>query len=420
MKILLVNKFHYIKGGSETYYFGLGELLKEKGHEVIYFSMKDDRNFPCGQEGYFTEHMDFNGKMDKIRMLQTGMKILYSREAKKKISALIQKEKPDVVHLNLFQRQLTHSIIDAVTKYHIPIVYTAHDLNCICPNYMMLTHGNICEACKSGHYGACFRNQCIKDSSVKSLLSAAEAYLYKWKKTYQKIDLFITPSAFYKRKIEEAAITTSPVIHMKNFLPAKSVYQAVEENDSYFLYFGRLSKEKGIMTMLKAYQESGLENPLYLAGSGDLEDEIQEYISCHQLKDRIRLMGFLSGEVLQRIVQRAKCIVLPSEWYENGPYTIMEAMAQGKPVIVSSNGGLPEIVENGETGYIARPKDTASLAECMKKMAGLSREEYRIMGERAVANAKRDFDADQYLKKLVQYYEQVRRSYGKNRSSNIT
>ena len=144
MKILLVNKFHYIKGGSETYYFGLGELLKEKGHEVIYFSMKDDRNFPCGQEGYFTEHVDFNGKMDKIRMLQTGMKILYSREAKKKISALIQKEKPDVVHLNLFQRQLTHSIIDAVTKYHIPIVYTAHDLNCICPNYMMLTHGNIC------------------------------------------------------------------------------------------------------------------------------------------------------------------------------------------------------------------------------------------------------------------------------------
>lgn len=420
MKILLVNKFHYIKGGSETYYLGLGRLLEEKGHEVIYFSMKDERNIPCRQELYFTSHMEFNGTLSKAQMLHTGLKILYSREAKKKMTALIQREMPDIVHLNLFQRQLTHSIIDAVKKFHIPIVYTAHDLNCICPNYMMLTHGNICEACKSGHYGACFKNQCVKDSGVKSFLSAAEAYIYKWKKTYRKIDLFITPSAFYKHKIEEARITASPVVHMKNFLPSGSIYRAEPENDSYFLYFGRLSKEKGIMTLLKAYQDSGLDHPLYIAGSGDLEDGIREYIRSNHLEERVRLLGFQTGEALQHIVQRAKCIVLPSEWYENGPYTVMEAMAQGKPVIVSSNGGLPEIVENGVTGYIAKPKDCASLAECMQRMAGLSKEDYRSMGEKAVQNAKRDFDADQYLKKLLQYYEQVRRSYGKNRSSNIT
>lgn len=420
MKILLVNKFHYIKGGSETYYLGLGRLLEEKGHEVIYFSMKDERNLPCSQEHYFTENVEFNGRMSKAEMLHTGLKILYSREAKRKISALVQRERPDIVHLNLFQRQLTHSIIDAVKKFHIPIVYTAHDLNCICPNYMMLTHGNICEECKNGHYGACFRNQCVKDSRVKSFLSAAEAYFYKWKKSYQKIDLFITPSAFYKRKIEEAGITASPVVHMKNFLPGGSIYRAASENDSYFLYFGRLSKEKGIMTLLKAYRESGLDNLLFLAGSGELEERIREYIRDNHLQDRVRLLGFQSGEVLEHTVQRAKCIVLPSEWYENGPYTVMEAMAQGKPVIVSSNGGLPEIVENGITGYIAKSKDSTSLAECMKKMARLSKEDYQSMGEKAVANAKRDFNGDEYLKKLVKYYEQVRRSYGKNRSSNIT
>ncbi|WP_394922838.1 glycosyltransferase [uncultured Robinsoniella sp.] len=420
MKILLINKFHYIKGGSETYYFGLGKLLKEKGHEVIYFSMKDELNFPCSQERYFVEHVDFNDKMSKMQKIQTGLKILYSREAKKKISELIEKEKPDVVHLNLFQRQLTHSIIDAIRKYNIPIVYTAHDLNCVCPNYMMLTHGNICEECKSGHYGACFRNQCVKNSSVKSFLSAAEAYLYKWKKTYQKIDLIITPSAFYKRKIEEASVTSTSVVHIKNFLPPGSVYHAELRNDSYFLYFGRLSIEKGIMTLLKAYQISNLQNPLYLAGSGSMEKEIKEYIRINHLEERVRLLGFQSGDVLHRIIQRAKCIILPSEWYENGPYTIMEAMAQGKPVIVSSNGGLPEIVENGATGYIANPGDINSLSECMQRMAKLSSDEYRGMSEKAVANAKRDFDADQYLKKLLKYYEQVRSSYGKNRSSNIT
>ena len=144
MKICLVNKFHYIKGGSETYYFALGELLEKNGHEVIYFSMKDEKNRSCVQEKYFVENIDFNATMSKLQTIKAALKMLYSFEAKNKFKQLIEDEKPDIIHLNIFQSQLTGSIVDIAEKYKVPIVYTAHDLKSICPNYQMMNHGELC------------------------------------------------------------------------------------------------------------------------------------------------------------------------------------------------------------------------------------------------------------------------------------
>ena len=206
MKILLVNKFHNVKGGSETYYFGLGELLKKAGHEVIYFSMKDEKNVPCREEKYFVENVDFNAPMGKVGLIKASLKMLYSFEAKKKFDKLLRGEKPDIIHLNIFQSQLTGSIVDVAKKHKIPIVYTAHDLKSVCPNYQMMDKGQVCEKCINGNYMNCFKSGCMKDSKLKSLLATMEAYVYKFKKTYEKIDLVITPSAFYKKKIDEARV----------------------------------------------------------------------------------------------------------------------------------------------------------------------------------------------------------------------
>ena len=200
MKVLLINKFHYIKGGSETYYFGLGELLKRNGHDVIWFSMQDDKNVPCDQSKYFVEHVDYNQPMSKSQMVKVGLKMLYSLEAKKRMEELILEEKPDIAHLNIFQTQLTASIVDVLHKYHIPIVYTMHDLKSLCPCYTMMTHGHVCEKCLHGSHLNCVKNRCMKDSLLKSILGAMEAEVYRWKRTYNKIDLIITPSAFYREK----------------------------------------------------------------------------------------------------------------------------------------------------------------------------------------------------------------------------
>ncbi len=411
MKVLLVNKFHYLKGGSETYYFGLGELLKEYGCEVIYFSMKDSKNYPCDQEKYFVENVDFNAPMGKIQLARTAMKMLYSVEAKNKFERLLIKERPDIIHLNIFQSQLTSSIVDVAYKYNIPIIYTAHDLKSICPDYQMLDHGKVCEKCIYGNYWNCFRAGCMKDSKAKSLLAFMEATLYKWKRTYQKMDLIITPSLFYKKQIERSGITKSPVIHMPNFLPKNTKYLQSKKIGEYFLYFGRLSREKGILTLIKAYQNAKVECPLYIVGNGPMKKKIEQLIEQLHIKDKVKLLGFKSGNELNSLVKRSLCVCLPSEWYENGPYSIMEAMASGKPTIVSKIGGLPEMVEDGINGYVREAGDINGFADALIKMEELTEEEYLYMSKRNMEKAMNLFNYEQYIIQLLSYYRAVLRQY---------
>ena len=151
MKILLVNKYFNMHGGSETYFFGLADLLRQAGHEVIFFAMQDEKNLPCEQSAYFVSNVEFNGELTATQKLKAAFRMVYSFEAKKKISALIEKEKPDIIHINLFHRVLTASIVDAAKKHGIPVVLTMHDLNCVCPNHVMLDHGKICEAPDGRH-----------------------------------------------------------------------------------------------------------------------------------------------------------------------------------------------------------------------------------------------------------------------------
>lgn len=407
MKILLVNKYHYVKGGSETYYFGLANLLQAHGHEVIYFAMADEKNRPCEQEKYFVSNVDFNGDISKIQKVKAGFRVLYSFEAKKSISALIEQERPDVVHINLVHRHITLSIVRAIRKYNIPIVFTAHDLNCVCPNHTMLSNGKMCELCLHGKYSNCIKNKCVKCSTAKSALAAIEAINYRRMKIYDDIDLFITPSAFYKKKFEESGIIHSEIVHMKNFLPVDTTYSSDNPDKGYLLYLGRISEEKGVPTLVKAVEKLENEIPLYILGTGPVEDEVKAYIDEKNLGDRIKMLGFKSGDELKKYVAEAKCIILPSECYENGPYAIMEAMSQGKPVIVSNCGGLPEIVKVGKTGFIFKPFDVDDLKSCIEKVCALSNDEYRQMGINAVNMAKADFSPEKYVEKLIDIYEKL-------------
>lgn len=404
MKVLLVNKFHYIKGGSETYYFGLGELLKKHGCDVVYFSMKDEKNYPCKQEKYFVDNVDFNASMSKIQIATVSLKMLYSFEAKKKFEQLIIGERPDIIHLNIFQSQLTGSIVDVAKRYHIPIVYTAHDLKSVCPNYQMLNHGEVCEKCLNGNYINCFLSGCMKDSKAKSFLAMLEAEVYKWKKIYQKFDLVITPSLFYKKKIEEARIVKCPVVHMTNFLPEGTEYKSNTKKSEYFLYFGRLSREKGILTLIEAYAQAKVSKPLYIVGTGPVKKQIVQLIHKKKLENRVKLLGFKSGQELKDIVANALCVCLPSEWYENGPYSIMEAQAAGRPVIVSSNGGLPELVKNGITGYVVKPKNVDDLVNKLELCEG----KMDWNEDKIVRWAESRYDSKKYSECIMKLYRKLK------------
>ena len=330
MKILLVNKFHYLKGGSEKYYFELAELLKKHGHEVAFFSMEDEKNIHTENKEYFVKPIDLNNG-SKLKALD----VIYSRENKKKMEETLDDFKPDIVHLNNFQRQLSASIIEPIKKKSIPIVFTAHDVQAICPAITMLDNDkNICEQCMSGKYINCIKKKCNKGSTLKSIIGALEGRYYKNKKIYtEQIDCIITPSEFYKKKFVQDGIQENKIEAIHNFINIEE-YNLSVEDEGYALYFGRLSKEKGILNLIKAFSKlkSG---QLYIAGEGEEKETIEKMVKDNHLENRIKLLGFLNSDEMKETIGKCKFVIVPSIWYENCPYSVMETLAIGKPVIRS-------------------------------------------------------------------------------------
>ncbi len=404
MKVLLINKYHYMRGGSETYYFGLAELLRQKGHEVIFLAMEDEKNLPCAQAEYFVSHVEFNGELSFMDKLKAAGRMIYSFEAKKKLLALIDKEKPDIVHINLFHRVLTAAVVDAAKKRGIPVVFTMHDLNAICPNHTMLDHGSICEACLTGNYFQCVKRVCFKDSRAKCLMAAIESTYNKLSGLYRKLDLVITPSEFYKEKLLASGLTNCPVVHMKNFLPPETLYTHSPRGD-YVLYFGRLSYEKGILTLVKAMK--GINAPLCIVGTGPEEAAIREEAKKLGIANRVIFMGFQTGKDLTDLIRNAGVVVVPSEWYEASGYTACEAAALGKVVVAADAGGLPENLIDGITGFVYPMGDVEALASAINRVRRLPDPLYRNMAEMAIDNAKVLFDPTAYVDKLIAHYQEL-------------
>lgn len=404
MKVLLVNKFHYRKGGSETYYFTLAEALKRRGHEVVFFAMRDENNLPCEQEPYFVSNASVSGGLkSKLNMV---LHIAYSKEAYRNMKRLLEEERPDLVILNLVHKQLTLSIIDAIREYdaRLPVFWTMHDLITVCPSYTMLDgEGNICEKCLSGDFRPCVENRCIKGSALMSMLSRYEAEYIRKKGWYDQVDLFICPSEFYREKLSNAGFTRSPVVRIRNPLPPDTLYESTGSHKGYVLYFGRLSQEKGVKTLIDAAKIARF--PLVLLGTGPMEEELRAYAGGLA---NVEFKGFQTGSALTRYVKNSACVVLPSKWYENGPYSAMEAMAMGKPLIVSENGGLPELVDDGVTGYVYGT-EAETLTRCIQKLLALSSEEYQEMSVASVRKAENLFNADNYVTELQRWYERIRK-----------
>lgn len=399
MKILLVNKFHWPKGGSETYYFELGKMLKKHGHEVAYFSMKNDKNIKTGDKEYFVDEFDSNGKN-----VFKSIDIIHSKKNKKVMEQALEDFKPDIVHVNLFQRHLTYSVIEAVKEKNIPIVYTAHDLQAVCPASAMLCSGKICEKCLNGSKFNCFKNNCVKNSKLKSLLSSIEATRYKKKKVYDMFDMIIPPSNFVGEKIKMDGINSKiEVLH--NFVDINNFNPNNNNDKKYVFFFGRLSVEKGIINLLQAFSMQS-EGNLYIAGDGPEKDNIKKYIADNHLSGRVKMLGFLSQSEVKKYISNSSFVVVPSIWYENCPYSILETFAMGKPVIGSKIGGIPELIKDGQNGYLYEYNDINKLSKLINKM--FLDENLRIqMGQHSREIAEKNYSIDIYYEHLIEIYTRL-------------
>ena len=401
MKILMVNKFHYLKGGSEKYYFELANLLKEKGHQVAFFSMQDEKNVKTGEKEYFVEKIDLNTG-SKLKALD----IIYSKKNKEKMLEAIKEFKPDIVHVNNFQRQLSESIIQAANENKIPVVYTAHDVQAICPAITMLdSNKEICELCKKGKYFNCTKKKCIKDSTLKSILGAIEGKYYRINGVYNtKIKYIITPSEFYKQKLIEDGIKENKIQAIHNFIDIDQ-YNFQVEDEGYALYFGRLSKEKGILNLIEAF--CNLKNEkLYIAGDGPEREKIEKIIEDKHLENNIKLLGYLNQDKEKEYLRKARFIVVPSIWYENCPYSILETQAIGKPVIGANIAGIPELVKNKVNGLTYKYDSVKELEEKMKILFKdkLLAEKY---GKKAKEIALKEYDKEIYYNKIIEIYKKA-------------
>ncbi len=401
--ILNVNKFHYVRGGSERYYFDLQELLRERGHDVISFSMTHPANRPSAQAAYFVPHVAWDGGGSVGSAVAAAAGVISSRTARRRIDALLSAERVDVAHLHNVAHQLSPSIFGPLRRRKIPVVQTLHDYKLICPNYRLFTEGAPCERCRGGRYWNAWRHRC-QGGAAASLLIAVESSIHRGAGSYQRgVDLFLAPSRFLFEKAVAFGIPEERLRHLPYPIPLPT--DAVEsERGGYFLYAGRLTAEKGLRTLLAAAERApGVR--IEIAGDGELRDEVAALAArC----PGVTLRGHLAPDEVLRLQRGAIAVVVPSEWYENLPFAILEAFAAGTPAIASRIGGIPELVVDGETGWLFPPGDAAALAERLTRAAA-DRPTLVEMGRRARAFVRKRHDPAAHYDALLGVYDEAGR-----------
>jgi len=349
MKILMVNKFLHPNGGSETYIFKLGAYLQQQGHQVQYFGMEHEGRIVGNHVGAYTSNMDFHGA-SLLDRLTYPIRTIYSVEARKKIRLVLDDFLPDVVHLNNFNYQLTPSIILEVrtwekqTGHKCRIVFTAHDSQLVCPNHLMQNPvtGETCTKCLEGSFISCVKGRCIHASLAKSVIGAMESIFWNLQGVYRQLDAVISPSRFLAEKLSSNPDLKERIVVLHNFVEKQEITQ--EEKENYILFFGRFSKEKGIETLLEVVDQLPHVRFVFV-GSGPLQAKIDS-------RNNIENLGFLQGEALYRVIAKAVLTVVPSECFENCPFTVMESQMYGTPVLGADIGGIPELIRAGQTGEL--------------------------------------------------------------------
>lgn len=398
MKVLMVNKFLYPAGGAETYTFKIGEYWEKQGHEVEYFGMHHSDNVVGNRWNLYTGSMDFHKKGIRAN-LANPFKLIYSVEAKRKIGSILKTFQPDVMHINNFNYQLTPSILSAVQEYRkrsgkkIRVVYTAHDSQLICPNHYMYSPGqrHVCEKCLHGSFLHCVSGRCIHNSFLRSCIGAIEGIYWKKRNIYSVIDVIICPSLFMKEKLDTNSLLAARTVMLRNFV--EPVEQKPENEGKYVLYFGRYSDEKGIRMLLDVCRELP-QIPFVFAGDGPLINLVDGVAN-------VKNVGFLTGDDLANLIRGARFSICPSECHENCPFSVIESMMCGTPVLGSDLGGIPELIKDGKTGWLFPGGDGERLQQMIRTIWESSEpEEYRV------ACCEETFDTlDEYGRKLFSVYQ---------------
>ncbi len=366
-KILIANWTWYPSGGDWTYVDCLVKFYESMGHEVIPFSMHNEKNFPTPYSKYFISNVDYkvlNKNKSLLKGVQAIKKTIYSSEARQNIARLLDENKIDIVHLNNVHHYLTPaSIIPEIKKRGIPILWTLHDYVALCPNTTFVSNGKICEKCKTGKFYHCITNKCKKNSFPASVVASMESYTNNFLNPYKHVDYFICPSNFIKTKFESFGFNKEKLVQIHNLFDTDSVRLKEIENPyksdrKYIVYVGNVLKVKGIFTLVKALENIDVD--LYVIGDGEHYQDLKQLLETQNIKNVI-LLGRKNKDEVFYYTAKSLFIVLPTEMYENLPYSLVESYLLSKPALGARIGGIPELALDGETGYLFEPGNVDDL-----------------------------------------------------------
>lgn len=365
--LLNINSYHYRRGGSDVVYLDHADLFSQMGWQCAFMSMKHPNNLATPWDRYFIDELEFGGDYSLFQKVVMAAKAIYSLEAQSRLKKLLTDHKVDVAHLHCIYHHLSPSILPTLKEASIPTVMTAHDLKIACPAYKMLNHTGVCERCKDGSVLNVIKHRCVRDSFAASSIVALESALQRRMNTYKRyLDKIVVPSKFFMRKFVEWGWDSDYFCYIPNYVDASRFTLKPEAGD-YFLYFGRLAPEKGVTTLIKAAISSGVN--LKIAGTGPLNDELKALAGSNR---NIEFLGFVTGKPLHDLVQGCRAVVLPSEWYENAPMSVLESFAMGKPVIGANIGGIPEMLD-GDTGWIFESGNQEELSGVLSDVASMAK-----------------------------------------------
>ncbi len=368
MRILQVNAFFDLQGSSELYVHDLIREQREAGHEVHAFSTVGEKNVPSADAESFVAR---NG---------STVSRVWNLEAKAAFERLLDRVRPDVVHLHHINYYLSSSILLPIRQRLIPCVQTLHDYALVCPSGKMYTEGSPCERCKGGKYQNTIVHHCLGATFLPNALAAFEMGMTKAAQSYEKTArLFLCPSRFLKEKMEDWGEPPGKLRHLPK--PVKLPEKAASRNGGYVLYAGSLLKEKGLDVFIEAAAMVP-ELPVKIVGRGPEGERLRELVKTKGA-NHIEFLGLLTPVAWEAVRDRAEAVVLPSRRYENAPSAILEAMAAGIPCLASRIGGIPELIEDNVNGFLATAGDTQDWLRILRRFRALPEDARHDMGIRS-------------------------------------
>lgn len=392
MKVLLVNKFYYYRGGDCICTINLEALLKENGHEVSVFAMQFSENLPTPWSKYFPSEIKFK---PGIGMIEAFIRPFGTNEVKTKFNALLDDFCPDIVHVHNIHSQLSPIVIEIAHKRGIKVVWTLHDYKLLCPRYDCLRNNNIvCEACFVDKHKV-IDYKCMKNSVIASFLAYKEALKWNKQRLEAYTDVFLCPSHFMALKMQQGGFDQFKIHVLCNFIDVEKTRKEEYNKGDYYCYIGRLSHEKGVATLIEAARQ--LPYKLKVIGGGPLMENLKRLATGIN----IEFLGYKQWEEIKDLVGNARFSVIPSEWYENNPLSVIEAQCLGTPVLGARIGGIPELIEEGISGMLFEAKNIVDLKQKIEAMF-IHNFDYEVLAK----------DSQQRYSSIA-YYEQLMDIYTK-------